>query len=78
MGDERNDEERIIENMLIDGHVALYEDLDFLSTRQSLYNSEKMIPEYDDENFQRIQYVIRMIYNASFTTYSYVSPMFYC
>eukprot|EP01031_Cornospumella_fuschlensis_P030520 gene30520-36883_t len=56
MGDDRSDEERIIENMLIDGHSALYEDLDFLPTRQSLYNSEKMIPEYDDENFQRIQW----------------------
>lgn len=57
LAEERNDEERIIENMLLDGRTALYEDLDFLPTRQSLYNSEKMIPEYDDEVFQRITYV---------------------
>eukprot|EP00981_Chlorochromonas_danica_P009924 scaffold2913_cov181-Ochromonas_danica.AAC.18 len=50
----RNDEERIIENMVLDGRTDLYEDLDFLPTRQSLYNSEKLIPEYDDEIFQRV------------------------
>lgn len=54
VAEERNDEERIIENMLLDGRNTLYEDLDFLPTRQSLYNSEKQIPEYDDEVFQRI------------------------
>lgn len=54
LGEDRNDEERIIENMMLDGRTALYEDLDFLPTRQSLYNSEKQIPEYDDEVFQRV------------------------
>ncbi len=53
----RNDEDRIIENLLLDGHNRFYEDLDFLPTRQSLYLSEKQIPEYDDEVFQQIQYV---------------------
>ncbi len=51
----RNDEDRIIENLLLEGHNRLYDDLDFLPTRQSLYLSEKQIPEYDDEVFQHIQ-----------------------
>jgi hypothetical protein len=51
----RNEEDRIIENLVLDGQKALYDDLDFLPARQSLYNAEKAIPEYDDEIFQHIQ-----------------------
>ncbi len=51
----RNEEDRIIENIVLDGQKALYDDLDFLPARQSLYNSEKSIAEYDDEIFQHIQ-----------------------
>lgn len=55
--EDRTEEDRIIDNMIIDGIDKLYEDLDFIPARQSLYNSEKMIPEYDDEVFQQIRYV---------------------
>jgi hypothetical protein len=51
----RNDEDKIIENIVLDGQKALYEDLDFLPARQSLYAAEKTIAEYDDEVFQQIQ-----------------------
>lgn len=51
----RSEEDRIIENIVLDGQRALYDDLDFLPARQSLYHSEKAIPEYDDEIFQHIQ-----------------------
>ena len=54
--EDRTEEDRIIDNMVIDGIDKLYEDLDFIPARQSLYNSEKMIPEYDDEVFQQIRY----------------------
>lgn len=53
--EDRTEEDRIIDNMVIDGIDKLYEDLDFIPARQSLYNSEKMIPEYDDEVFQQIR-----------------------
>jgi hypothetical protein len=52
--DQRNDEDRIIESLVLEGKQRLYEDLDFLPTRQSLYMSEKQIPEYDDEVFQSV------------------------
>lgn len=51
----RSEEDRIIETILLDGQKAFYDDLDFLPARQSLYNSEKNIAEYDDEIFQHIQ-----------------------
>lgn len=54
----RTEEERIIDNLVVEGKRKLYEDLDFIPARQSLYNSEKLIPEYDDEVFQQITYVI--------------------
>ncbi len=51
---QRSDEDRIIESLVLEGRQRLYEDLDFLPTRQSLYQSEKQIPEYDDEVFQSV------------------------
>ena len=55
MEDERTDEDRIIENLVLEGKQALYEDIDFLPSRQSLYNDEGLIPDYDDELFQKIE-----------------------
>jgi fructose-1,6-bisphosphatase len=49
------EEERIIDSLLLSNSNKLYDDLDFLPTRTSLYLSEKQIPEYDDEVFQHIQ-----------------------
>lgn len=54
MEEHRSDEDRIIESLVLEGRQRLYEDLDFLPTRQSLYQSEKQIPEYDDEVFQSV------------------------
>lgn len=45
----RSDEEKIIEGLILEGLRKQYEDLDFLPIRQSLYNIENVIPEYDDE-----------------------------
>lgn len=56
--DDRTDEDRIIESILIEGKQAQYEDIDFLPLRQSLYNAENVVPEYDDEISQRIEYVL--------------------
>lgn len=55
MDDQRTDEDRIIETLIIDGAKKLYEDMDFLPTRQSLYNAENVIPEYDDEIASKIE-----------------------
>lgn len=55
MEDDRTDEDRIIENLVLEGRGALYEDVDFLPSRQSLYNVENVIPDYDDNLFQRIE-----------------------
>lgn len=52
--EERTEEDHIIETLIVNGNKKLYEDLDFLPTRQSLYNTEKYIPEYDDDVAQRI------------------------
>ncbi len=46
---QRNDEERIIESIVLEGERRLFEDFDFLPIRQSLYNTDHTIPEYDDE-----------------------------
>jgi hypothetical protein len=53
-GEERSDEDRIIDHLIREGKDQMYEDLDFIPARQSLYNSEKVIPTYDDEIFQHI------------------------
>jgi hypothetical protein len=55
MEGERTDEDRIIENLILEGKQALYEDVDFLPSRQSLYNVDNVIPDYDDELFQKIE-----------------------
>lgn len=55
MEEEKSDEDRIIEALVLEGRDGLYEDIDFLPLRQSLYNSENIIPEYDDEIGQHIQ-----------------------
>ncbi len=46
---QRNDEERIIESIVLEGERRLFEVFDFLPIRQSLYNTDHTIPEYDDE-----------------------------
>jgi hypothetical protein len=55
MEDERTDEDRIIEALVVEGKQGLYEDIDFLPLRQSLYNVENVIPDYDDEISQSIE-----------------------
>lgn len=57
MDDYRTDEDRIIESLVVEGKDALYEDIDFLPLRQSLYNVENVVPDYDDEVSQNIEYV---------------------
>ena len=51
MGDFKTDEDRIIEALLIDSAAGtnVYDDVDFLPVRQSLYAVQKNTPEYDDE-----------------------------
>ncbi len=51
----RTEEDRIIDNIILENTSTFYDDLDFIPARQSLYNSEKVIPDYDDELFQHIQ-----------------------
>lgn len=55
MEDDRTDEDRIIEALVVEGKHALYEDIDFLPLRQSLYNVENVVPVYDDEISQSIE-----------------------
>jgi hypothetical protein len=55
MQDDRTDEDRIIEALAVEGRQALYEDIDFLPLRQSLYNVENIVPVYDDEISQSIE-----------------------
>jgi hypothetical protein len=56
MEDDRTDEDRIIEALVVEGKQALYEDIDFLPLRQSLYNVENVVPEYDDETAPSIEW----------------------
>ena len=51
MADERTDEDRVIETLLIDSSnsAGSYDDVDFLPVRHSLYNVQTITPEYDDE-----------------------------
>ena len=51
----RTDEDRIIDTLIASGTSNLYEDMDFLPLRQSLYFKENVIPEYDDEVSQNIE-----------------------
>ena len=57
MMEEKSDEDRIIDALIIEGRNALYEDIDFLPLKQSLYNSEVTIPAYDDNSGHLIEYV---------------------
>ena len=47
--EDRSDEDKIIEILKIEGMVRLYEDLDFLPVRQSLYEIEDICPSYDTD-----------------------------
>lgn len=51
MADERTDEDRVIETLLIDSSslTNTYDDVDFLPVRHSLYNVQTITPDYDDE-----------------------------
>lgn len=51
MAEERTDEDRVIETLLIDSSnsAGSYDDVDFLPVRHSLYNVQTITPEYDDE-----------------------------
>lgn len=45
--EERTDEDRIIEVLIIEGQNRLYEDADFMPVKASLYASENHLPRYD-------------------------------
>ena len=55
---ERTDEDRIIESLVIAGVNTVYQDYDFLPVRNSLYNIENFVPEYDEDVGPTIQYVV--------------------
>ena len=47
MDDNRTDEDRIREVLIIEGQQRQYEDSDFMPVKQSLYTQEHITPEYD-------------------------------
>ena len=49
MGDFRTDEDKIIEDLALEGNNKFYVDTDFLPIRQSLYNVKNIIADYDAE-----------------------------
>ena len=53
--DIRTDEDRIIDTIIASGVDNLFEDMDFLPLRQSLYFKETIVPEYDDEISQNLE-----------------------
>ena len=53
---ERTDEDRVIEIIKIEGNLRVYEDVDFLPIRQSLYEIEDIPPAYDEEIVQNISW----------------------
>ena len=50
----RSDEDRIINNIIIEGNNRQFDDTDFLPIRQSLYTNVTEIPEYDGDTFHRV------------------------
>ena len=71
MAETLTDEDRIIENLPRDesNMIRHYEDLDFKPMRQTLYNVPTVTPEYDDEIFPHIVYVLHHLthFNVPFT-----------
>ena len=53
--EERTDEDRIIDSILLSGQERQYQDADFLPMKNSLYSNENVLPEYDHEVAQSIQ-----------------------
>lgn len=49
-----SDEDRIINNIIVEGNGRLFDDTDFLPIRQSLYTNVSDIPEYDGDTFHRV------------------------
>lgn len=47
MGEQRSEEDLIIESLLLEGDPA-YDDQDFMPIRQSLYEIESIAPQYDE------------------------------
>ena len=59
MEDERNDEDRIIESLIMAASDdAMYDDTDFLPVKISLYNEDKTTPDYDADISGMIRYII--------------------
>lgn len=54
--EERTDEDRIIDSILLSGQERQYQDADFLPMKNSLYSNENVLPEYDHEVAQSIQW----------------------
>lgn len=50
----RSDEDKIINNIIIEGNNRQFDDTDFLPIRQSLYTNVAEIPEYDGDTFHRV------------------------
>ena len=48
-GEQRTEEDQIIELLGMEGSGALFEDTDFIPNRQSLYDNEGFIPYYDTD-----------------------------
>ena len=61
---ERTDEDRIIESLVIAGVNTVYQDYDFLPVRNSLYNIENFVPEYDEDVGPTIQYVLCCLFEV--------------
>ena len=49
-----SDEDRIINNLVVEGNGRFFDDTDFLPIRQSLYTNVSDIPEYDGDTFHRV------------------------
>lgn len=76
--EERSDEDRIIEVLIIEGQNRQYEDTDFMPVKPSLYLSEKHVPDYDID----IPYVVwcrpSQIYEAPSYFTSTIPQVPYC
>lgn len=72
----RTEEDRLIEILEIEGGNQMYEDNDFIPSRQSLYEIEEMVPPYDEDVVSQIVWrrPHEFIEGAEYFTESYASP----
>jgi hypothetical protein len=50
----QSDEERVVSSLKPHNGSKIFDDMDFLPIRQSLYSNPANVPEYDCEVFHRI------------------------